>query len=260
MHLSRISGLASRFHRRPLLVTLRLLLQRIPFRPVDINCFYLFEYAGIPPHNPQFCRGRAEVRRATRQDLEGMANCQNTPDAFLDRFNSNDDCVVAVADDHIVGYEWFSDKPFYVEERYSYKILIPPDAIYAYDAFVLPEHRLGGIWLKFMSVYLRELMYAQRRKRIITMVDYGNRISMSTHLRFGFKVFLRVFVIRVFGKSIFLTRTIRGDKRALPHWVSIADKPEVGSLSNELCCDRTDPGGKSGAWENAVRYATRRII
>jgi hypothetical protein len=30
------------------------------------------------------------------------------------------------------------------EDRYAYKIENPPEAIYAYDAFILPEHRVSG--------------------------------------------------------------------------------------------------------------------
>jgi len=221
--LGEIQALTSRLGRRPLLVTLRSLLQRIPFKPLDINCLYFLEYAGIPPHGANYCRGRGGVRSATLQDLEGITRCRNTPLAFLNRFNSNDYCAVAVSDGRIVGFEWFCDKPFHVEERYSYKIEVPPDAVYTYDVFILPEYRLAGIFLKFNSLYLGELMLRLHRQKIIGMVDYGNRIAMNTHLRFGFKLFRIVFVIKVFGKSIFLRRTFRGDKMATPRWVSFAD-------------------------------------
>jgi hypothetical protein len=213
----------SQLRRRPLLVNLRSLLQRIPFRPLDINCLYFLEYVGIPPQHARFLRGRAEVRSATLQDLEGLTKCQNTPLVFLNRFNSNDYCAVAVLDGRIVGYQWFCDKPSYVEERYSYEFEVPPDAIYEYDIFILPEHRLAGLWYKFHCLYLRELMQRLHRDKLIGMVDYGMRLPMNTHLRFGFKLFHRVFVIKMFGKSMFIGRPLRGDKVALPRWISFAD-------------------------------------
>jgi len=215
--------------RRPLLVNARSVLDRIPSKPFDINCLYFLEYVGIPPQHANFIRGRAVVRGATLQDLEGLAKCQNTPRAFLNRFKSNDYCAVAVFDGRIVGYQWFCDRPFYTEERYSYKIEVPPDAIYAYDIFILPEHRLAGLWFKFHSLYLRELMQRLHRDRIIGMVDYGNRLSMNTHLRFGFKLFRRVFVIKMFGKSLFISKTFRGDKVALPRWISAGNPARRGT-------------------------------
>jgi hypothetical protein len=196
---------------RPLLI-LRKMLQRLPFTPLDINELYLMEYIGIPPEEANFHRARATVRSATVQDLDELAKCQNTPDAFLSRFRSNHYCVVAVLDGQVVGYEWFCDNPSCVEARYSLEIAIPSDAIYAYDGFILPEHRLGGIWVKFQSAYLRELMLKRHRQRIVTIIDYGNSLSMNTHLRFGFKPVRKVFVIKVFGKSFFFRRTLRPSK------------------------------------------------
>jgi len=206
--------------RRPLLLNVRSLLQRIPLKPLDINCLYFLEYAGIPPQHPGFLRGRAEVRRGTLEDLEGLTQCQDKRLAFLNRFKANDYCAVAVLDGRIVGYQWFCDRPFYVEERYSCKIEVPRDAVYEYDIFILPEHRLAGLWFKFHCLYLRELMMRLRRQRVIGMVEYGMRLPMNTHLRFGFTLFHRVVVIKIFGKTICVGSAMRGDKAALPRWIS----------------------------------------
>jgi hypothetical protein len=213
---------ANQLRRRPLFVNLRSLIGRIPFRPFDINCLYFLEYVGIPPQHTNFIRGRAEIRSASLQDLEELTKCKNTPREFLERFKANDYCAVAVLDGRIVAHQWVCDRPFHIEQRYSYKIEIPPDAVYTYDLFILPEHRLSGMWFKFYSLYVRELMQRLHRQKIIGMVDYGSHLSMNTHLRFGFKLFRRVLVIKMFGKSLCLTRTFRSDTVALPRWVSIA--------------------------------------
>jgi hypothetical protein len=215
---------------RPLFITFRSLLLRLPSTPVDINCLYLLEYVGIPPDHPSFRRGPAEVRDATLQDLDALTKCQNQPREFRNRFNSNDHCAVAVVGDRIVGYEWFCDRPLYIEERYLYKIAVPSDAVYAYDAFILPEHRLSGIWLKFKAPYLRALMQRLHRHRIIGMVDYGNCVSMNTLLRFGFRPFRVVFTIKVFGRAICLGRSWR----ALPRWIS-----SKGSVAVDVGRDAT---------------------
>jgi hypothetical protein len=209
-----------RLRRRPLLLNVRSLLQRIPFKPLDINCLYFLEYVGIPTPHPGFLRGRADVRRGTLEDLEGLTQCQDKRVAFLNRFAANDYCAVAVIDGRIVGYQWFCVRPLYVEERYSCQIEVPRDAVYEYDIFILPEHRLSGLWFKFHCLYLRELMERRQRQRVIGMVDYGLRLPMNTHLRFGFRLFRRVVVIQIFGKSICLGRAIRGDRASQPRWIS----------------------------------------
>ena len=204
---------------RPLLLNLRSLLQRIPFQPLDVNCLYFLEYVGVPPQPPGFLRGRAEIRRATLEDLDGLAQCQDRRLAFRNRFAANDECAVAVVDGRIVGYQWFCTRPRYVEERYACGIEVPPDTVYEYDIFILPEYRLAGLWFKFHCLYLRELMGRLQRQRVVGMVDYGLRLSMNTHLRFGFTLFRRVLVVRLFGKSICVGTAIRGDGAMRPRWV-----------------------------------------
>jgi len=228
----RIQQEIGKFPRRSLLSKGRHLLQRIPFKPLDINCLYFLEYTGVPRRDAMFGRACCEVRRATLEDLRGITECQNTPEAFLKRFQSGDHCVVAVVDGRIVGYEWFCDKPTHSEERYAYKITIPRSAIYAYDAYILPEYRVSGIWLKFKTVYLRELMQLLHKRKIITMIDRGNRMSMSTHLRFGFKFVHKVFVLQLLGKTFFMEKAVHHEKSVSPPDVSFTRTPEKDE-SNE---------------------------
>src|SRR5712692_7368884 len=84
----RIQEQMSLFQRRSLLVRLRNLLQRIPYRPIDINCLYFLEYAGLPPRETAFRRLRGEIRGATLDDLDGITRCQSTTHAFLKRIQS----------------------------------------------------------------------------------------------------------------------------------------------------------------------------
>jgi hypothetical protein len=206
--------------RRPLLLNVRRLLQWIPFTPLDINCLYFLEYVGIPPQYPGLLRGRAQVRRGTLEDLEAVTQCPEKRRLFLNRFKANDHCAVAVMDGRIIGYQWFCDRPLYIEERYSCKIEVPRDTIYEYDIFILPEYRLAGLWFKFHCLYLRDLMAQLDRQRVVGMVDHGRHLSMNTHLRFGFTPFRRVFVIKIFGKAICLERDFRGGRTPLPRWIT----------------------------------------
>jgi hypothetical protein len=219
----RSSPLVARTRRvlgRPFLVNLRALLERIPFKPLELNCVYLLDYQGRPPQHAPLLRGPATVRAATLTDLEGLTGCQQRRREFLHRFQANDSCAVAVVDHRIVAFQWYCVKPRYEEERYQYRLEVPADSIYEYDVFILPEFRLGGIWFKFHCLYLAELMDRLGRTRLIGMIDYGNRLSMNTHLRFGFQIFRRVVIIRIFGKSFFFERSLRYPKGAGPRWLS----------------------------------------
>ena len=241
--------------RRPLLLNVRSLLQRIPFKPLDINCLYFLEYAGIPPLQPGFLRGRAEIRRGTLDDLEGLTQCQDKRRAFLKRFEANDHCAVAVIDGRVVGYQWFCARPLYVEERYACTIEVPPDAVYEYDIFIVPEHRLAGLWFKFHCLYLRELMGRLHRQRVIAMVDYGMRLAMNTHLRFGFTLVRRVVVIQIFGKSFSVARASRGSRAARARWIPGGDTGGTRGPERAESCSfgtaRTEPAVGAARATNA---------
>ncbi len=241
MRLDKIERQISRFPKGSVLSMVRNLLQRVPFKPLDINCLYFLEYTGIPRRDATSGRAPCEVRRATLKDLQGITECQNTPEAFLKRFQVGDHCVVAVVDGRIVGYEWFCDKLTHSEERYTYEITIPRSTIYAYDAYILPEYRLSGIWLKFKTVYLRELMQSLDKRKIITMIDHGNRMSMSTHLRFGFKLVRKVFVLKLFGKTSSLEKAVHREGLASPPQASFAKTVERDE-SDESYFSKSVPG------------------
>src|SRR5437867_12562136 len=81
--------------RRPVRLNVRSLLQRIPFKPLDVNCLYLLEYVGIPPEHPGALRGRAEGRRGTLEDLDALRQGQDKRLAFRNRLKANDHCAVA---------------------------------------------------------------------------------------------------------------------------------------------------------------------
>jgi len=123
----------------------------------------------------------------------------------MKRFISGDYCLVAIANGRIVGYEWFSSRNQHIEDRYHYKLVIPPYAVCAYDAYILEEYRLTGIWVKF-KVCLAELMNELGKRLVITMIDYGNEASIRAHLRYGFRRVKSVFFLRILGLRMFRER------------------------------------------------------
>lgn len=158
------------------------LLNRIPGRPLSVSRFFLLS---LSDPATTAVRGFGTVREGTPDDVAGMCQLENKREIFTTRFKAGEYCVVAVHDTRIIGYEWFSDKAFHLEDRFRYRLEIPQDALYAYDGFIKREYRLRGIWVLFQK-YMLEQLRIRGRNRIITMVDYGNDNSLKTHLRFGY--------------------------------------------------------------------------
>jgi len=137
------------------------------------------------------------VRQGLAADLDGLTLLgQSSREEFSRRMAAGDHCAVAVAGDRIVGYEWYSTRAYHMAEPFHYGISVPSDSIYAFDAHIVPEYRVRGVWLS-LKKYLACLMRDLQRSRVLTYVEDGNLLSLRTHLRFGFKPYKKVFVVHV---------------------------------------------------------------
>ena len=187
--------------RTPSLLLAQKVLRRVPFRPVDVGKLCFLRLERIPQVVPGLLRGPGIVRAATVDDLDALVTFRNHRDVFLDRFAGGDRCAVAEVGGRIVGYEWFCDGGIHEETAWGYRIVIPADYVYAYDAFIDPRYRNSGIWLRFKA-YLGDLMRETGHIGVLTFVDYGNWPSLRTHLRFGFQPDTEVFVMKILGKLV----------------------------------------------------------
>lgn len=187
------------------------LLNRIPGHPFQVTRFFLLSLSD-PAENAM--RGFGSVREGTPADVAGMRLLEDKEALFCRRFEEGEFCVVAVHDGRIVGYVWFSDKAFHLEERFKYRLEIPEDSIYAYDGFIKREYRLRGIWVLFQK-YMLDQLRILGRKRIIAMVDYGNDASLKTHLRFGYVKTRDVHHVRFLDKNFFSEKLICRDVSTL---------------------------------------------
>ncbi len=188
--------------RTPWLLIVQKLLRRVPFRPFDVGKMCFLRLEGLPNVPTSMLRGSAVVRFATQADLPRLVELQDKRSVFVERFGEGDHCVVAIADDRIVGYEWFSDRPIHRESSWGYSIQIPGGFVYAYDAFIDPEHRNTGLWLRFKA-YLGQWMAESDKRGVLTFVDYGNWASLRTHLRFGFEPSGNILAFRLIALRMF---------------------------------------------------------
>jgi GNAT superfamily N-acetyltransferase len=188
----------NRFKAQPVFFKVQYLLKKIPFQPIMISRFFLLSLNAVPDKN--YTRKVTQIRMATMDDIKGMCLLENKPHLFKTWLERGDFCAVAVDNDEIVGFEWFSVADCYHEERFNYKIIIPPDTVYAFDGYIKKSYRLRGIWIQF-KLFLKQWMESNGRKKIIVLIDYGNDPSIKTHLRFGFYTFNDVHWVKIFGKS-----------------------------------------------------------
>jgi hypothetical protein len=188
----------SRLGKQKPFYVLRTALERLPLRPAEVNRLHLLQFDGIPDVPAGSLRGPARIRSGCPEDLEDLLRVQDQRGVFLDRFASGDHCALAVVSGEVAGYEWFTTRPRHPLPPFNYAIDVPRGSIYAYDAYILPRYRLCGIWLGFKN-HLAGLMRELSLNRVVTYVEYGNDLSLRTHLRFGFTHFRTATVLRVLG-------------------------------------------------------------
>jgi GNAT superfamily N-acetyltransferase len=199
---SRLKDRAASLARTPGLLLAQKLLRRVPFRPIDVGKLCFLQLNGVPNVPASMLRGHAEVRFAALDDLDELARLQDKKAIFRERLVEGDRCVVAIIDNRIVGYEWFSDSLTHHEAAWGYRITIPGGFVYAYDAYIDPAYRNTGVWLRFKA-HLADWMTARGKHGVLTFVDYGNWPSLRTHLRFGFEPTESVVALRVIGLRLF---------------------------------------------------------
>jgi GNAT superfamily N-acetyltransferase len=190
------------------LIVCQWVLRQLPFAPIRIAVLHFLLFEGLPVVSAAHLRGPGYVRAATAQDLDAMPACGDKRAVFKARFAAGDDCVVADIDGRIVGYEWFCHQPSHVEATHGYRIHVPRGSVYAYDAYLDPQYRNSGFWLRFKA-HLAALMTARDARDVLTFVEEGNTASRNAHVRFGFKPVKSVLALRVFGVTLFKESVLR---------------------------------------------------
>jgi len=198
-----------RFLKQPFFLILQGLLYRIPFQPVEIALFYLLYNDGLLPRRRAQDHGIGEVREGKPEDIETLTRIENKEETFLKRFKTGEICLVTLVNEKVVGYEWFSMAPGHLEERYRYYFQIPSDTVYGYDAFILPDYRKKGLYYKIHE-RIWTLLKGLNKRRVMSMIDYGNAPSMGAHRNLGFYPKKIIFYFRFLGFRFFKEKEING--------------------------------------------------
>ena len=189
---------------------LKLLHENIPFFPLAYFNYYFLEFSGIPKKKPT--RFDGQIIQATEKNLKELIQTfQQKAKKFSDRLDHNQIIILARdLDGRIVGYENLDLSSEHLESHSGIVIKIPPNSIYLYDAYILPEYRLKGVWIGFKNK-ISEIMVEHNRRRLFTFVDYENSLSLKSHLQFGFKIYENRKIWKIFGKPFCFTYPVQHD-------------------------------------------------
>lgn len=184
-------------------------LRRLPGRPLAVHQLWLLRFNGVPQPDARHLRGPAAVRIGTPADADGMSRCEGkNAEVFLRRFETSDLCVVAEVERRIIGYAWYTVVPSYHDSHFGFSVPIPADAVFGYDGFIVPEHRLTGVWWKLQG-FLGSWMKATGKAAVLSTVEHSNRGSLVTHLRFGFEPHASLWLVRILGRTFSFQRPVR---------------------------------------------------
>jgi len=186
----------NKLRKKPIFLILQTVLSKISFEKIKIAVFYELRFDGAPMHVN--AKKTVEIKKGGISDIEKLVSCQNKKDIFLKRFKSGENCLLAIVDGQVVGYEWFCTGAKHIEERYGYEITIPAKVMYAYDAYVLPTYRKQKIWSQLLEASSK-LMTENNKTGILSFVDYGNDISLNVHKKFGFLQVKSILFLKFFG-------------------------------------------------------------
>jgi hypothetical protein len=184
-------------------------LRRLPGRPFEVNKLWLLRLEGAPQPDPRYLRGKATVRVGTPADVSGLSQCEGKKaEVFLSRFEANDVCLVAEADNRIIGYAWYTYASSYHDSYFDFIVQVPADSMFGYDGFIIPEYRLTGAWLKIQGI-LGSWMTKSGKTAVLTAIEYSNRGSLATHLRFGYEPCASVWIVRMLRRTLSVERSVR---------------------------------------------------
>ncbi|MFY7863799.1 GNAT family N-acetyltransferase [Roseateles sp.] len=121
---------------------------------------------------------------------------------FAERLARGDCGVVALRKEQLLGYAWWSAKGYFEQEvRCTFEVEDAARAVFDFDVYVRPEHRMG---LGFIAVWdaLSEELRQGRVELTYSRISRFNLASLRAHSRFGAKEVGRVVFMRAGGLTL----------------------------------------------------------
>ena len=177
-------------------------LGKIPGRPIKAEYLYTSQLNKLlPPSSSHKTDEQINIRECTTDDVNLLCECVNKRNLFERRFSNGEVCIIATYNNSIIGYEWFSLQAKYHDERNVFTYKIHPDSIYAYDAYIQPEHRGKDVFYKITHA-ANKLVQKHNRKRLVAHIEHENYASLISHKRLGFNIVDSTIFISIFNRIV----------------------------------------------------------
>jgi hypothetical protein len=173
------------------------------------------------------------VRQAGPADIPAMNGIYNKGNDFAQRFGEGCSCFLAETGGKIVGMSWIELREIHTEENNEFRISLPPDAVWAFDSFIVSQQRGAGIWHSIVTEVARQML-RRGKTRMYCLSDRFNRQSITAHLRIGYVLkkeilFLRAFFLRVHWEREMISERKAGPWQARARFSQHAFLPRIAS-------------------------------
>jgi hypothetical protein len=167
--------------------------------------FYHLMVQPIPdkPLLPARLTKQLEIREVKRGDPE-MAVMPARPDIKESRFQQNAVCLGAFRKGQFIGYIWFSFGAYEEDEvRCTYVLPAGDQAVFDFDLYLFPEHRMGigfiGIWNG-----ANEFLRSRGIKFSFSRLTRFNVTSQRAHDHLGWKLVGRTVFLKVWDHQLMI--------------------------------------------------------
>jgi len=150
---------------------------------------------------------RLQIREIRRGDPE-VALMPARPDIKQARFDQNAVCLGAFRDDRFIGYMWFCYRQYEEDEvRCTYVVTPADQAIFDYDMYIFPEHRMG---FAFAAIWSGAAEYLRARgiRFTFSRLTKFNLASERAHRQLGCRRVAHAFFLNA-GSLQLMAATVR---------------------------------------------------
>lgn len=133
-------------------------------------------------------RGRELRIREAEQGDPVLTQMDRPQPTIRDRFEQGARCLVALRGDRLVGFLWWIEGP-YIEDEVRCLFIPRPagDALWDFDVYVAPSHRLGPAFARLWDAAM-ERMRESGFEHSCSRISAFNASSLRAHQRLGAKV------------------------------------------------------------------------
>ncbi|GAB1257173.1 hypothetical protein NBRC116494_16750 [Aurantivibrio plasticivorans] len=145
------------------------------------------------------------------QDKDVPQLCATFPESaelFKRRFaEGHKKCYVSLKNGEMTAHLWVTEPQMeYFNTNSLWKFYSGvTDAIWCFDGYVKPEHRMRGLFPYLMGAIRNDYLTKGYRTQF-GETDANNDMSLNTHLKVGYEIIWRITIVSILGLKIYFAR------------------------------------------------------